>query len=295
MSNTINKEHKEKKLVALSSVIAAIVLTAMKLIVGVLTGSLGILSEALHSALDLVAAIMTYFAVKFADKPADAEHQYGHGKIENLSALGETLLLFMTCIWIMYEGIHRLVIHRTHIDITVWSFAIMIISIIIDLTRSRALMRTAKKYNSQALEADALHFSTDILSSAVVIIGLICAYFNYHFADSIAAMIVALIVFHVSYKLGKRSIDALIDRSPKELQINIKDLAKKIPGVTHVHNIRLRTSGSVTFVDLNIHVDSSLSIEKAHEISHIVENEIKNKFIKCEVHIHAEPESDTES
>jgi cation diffusion facilitator family transporter len=294
LNQSINKEHKEKRLVALSSVFAAIVLTSIKLLVGLLTGSLGILSEALHSGLDLVAAIMTFFAVKFSDKPADDEHQYGHGKIENLSALGETILLFITCFWIFYEGIHRLVSHRTHINVTVWSFVVIIASIIIDITRSRALMKTAKKYNSQALEADALHFSTDILSSIVVIIGLICAYFNYYFADSIAALIVALIVIYISFRLGKRSVDALLDRSPEEMKLSIKDIVSQIPEVTYVHNIRLRTSGPVTFIDLNIHVDSNLSIEKAHEISHLVENNIKEKFSKCEIHIHEEPESDPE-
>jgi cation diffusion facilitator family transporter len=148
-------------------------ITGFKLIIGLLTGSLGILSEALHSALDMVAAVITYFSVRMSDKPADREHNYGHGKIENLSALIETLLLLITCIWIIYEAIHRLTSGQTVIEVTVWSYVVVISSIVIDFTRSRALLRVAKKHNSAALEADALHFSTDIWSSTVVLFGLI--------------------------------------------------------------------------------------------------------------------------
>lgn len=159
---------KEKKKVALLSVFAAIFLTGFKLVVGVLTGSLGILSEALHSGLDLIAAVITYFSVRISDKPADKEHNYGHGKIENFSALIETILLVITCVWIIYEAVGRLISGKTQIEVTVWSYIVVISSIIIDISRSRALSKVAKKYNSQALEADALHFSTDIWSSAVV-------------------------------------------------------------------------------------------------------------------------------
>ena len=150
---------KEKKRVALFSVFAAIFITGFKLIIGILTGSLGILSEALHSGLDLVAAIITYFSVQISDKPADKEHNYGHGKVENFSALIETLLLLITCVWIIYEAIQRLTSGNTHIEINAWSYIVVISSIIIDATRSRALYKVAKKHNSQALEADALHFS----------------------------------------------------------------------------------------------------------------------------------------
>ena len=153
---------KEKKSAALFSVVAAVFLTTFKLLVGILTGSLGILSEALHSALDMVAAIVTFFSVRVSDKPADKEHNYGHGKVENLSALIETVLLLITCAWIIYEAINRIVTGNTHIEITVWSYIVVILSIVIDVNRSRMLYKVAKKHNSQALEADALHFSTDI-------------------------------------------------------------------------------------------------------------------------------------
>src|SRR5512138_3285357 len=147
---------KEKKRVALVSVFAAVVLTGFKLIVGVFTGSLGILSEALHSGLDLVAAVITYFSVRISDKPADKDHNYGHGKIENFSAFIETILLLITCAWIIFEAVERLTTGQTHIEVNIWSYVVVVSSIIVDFTRSRALYKVAKKHNSQALEADAL-------------------------------------------------------------------------------------------------------------------------------------------
>lgn len=281
----------EKKKVALISVGAAIFITVGKLIVGLLTGSLGILSEALHSALDFVAAVITYFAVKISDKPADENHQFGHGKYENLSAFIETILLFVTCFWIIYEAISRLVSGNTHIEVSIWSYVVVIASIIIDYSRSRELMRVAKKYNSQALEADALHFSTNIWSSSVVLLGLICAQFGFFLADSIAALIVAAIVIFIAYKLGKRSIDVLLDKTSEETYSIVENILKNIPDVLKFHNLRIRTSGAYTFVEVNIHVDSKISIEKAHEISHLVENAICKKIDKCEVHVHEEPDN----
>jgi cation diffusion facilitator family transporter len=281
---------KEKGLVAKTSVAAAIFLTAFKLIVGFTTGSLGILSEAMHSGLDLVAAIITFFAVKFADQPADEDHNFGHGKIENYSALIETILLFITCAWIIYEAIRRLIFHDVKIDVTYWSFIVVITSIIIDISRSRALYKVARKHNSQALEADALHFSTDIWSSAVVLIGLIAASFNFYYADSIAALFVAVIVLSVSYKLGKRSFDALIDKAPEGLGGQIKKIVELIPEVKLSHDIKVREAGPSKFVELNIHVDKNMTIERAHEISHKVEKEITSRIKNIEVMVHAEPD-----
>ena len=281
---------KEKFNVALTSVIAALFLTGTKLAVGILTGSLGILSEALHSGLDLIAAIMTLFAVNIADKPADKNHHWGHGKVENLSALIETLLLFTTCAWIVYEAIDRLKGGHYAIEVTFWSFAVIIISIVIDFSRSRALMRVAKKHNSQALEADALHFSTDIWSSCVVIIGLIGASFNFPIADSISALIVATIVVGVCVRLGKRSIDALLDASPEISEELITQIKKELPAIREIHDIRARTAGAYTFIELNIHVDPTMSIQEAHSLSHLVESKIKSSIPNCEVHVHAEPD-----
>src|ERR1700734_1983127 len=185
----------EKRAVAGSSGIAPVVITSGKNVVGVTTGSLGILSEAAHSALDLIAALLTYFSVGVSDKPADADHQYGHGKVENFSAFVETGLLLVTCVWVIYEAVARLFFRRVEVEPSIWAFAVMLVSMAVDWWRSRALGRIATKYDSQALEADALHFSTDIWSSGIVVLGLALILLGraYHLdwvrvADPIAAL-----------------------------------------------------------------------------------------------------------
>ena len=284
---------KEKKKVAFISVIAAVFLTGFKLLIGLLTGSLGILSEALHSALDLVAAVITYFSVKISDKPADDEHNYGHGKIENLSALIETFLLLITCVWIIYEAVDRIVNKNTHIEVTIWSYIVVISSIIIDINRSHMLSKAAKKHNSQALEADALHFSTDIWSSVVVLFGLIGAQLGLHLADSVAAIAVALIVLFVSYRLGKRAIDVLLDSAPKESKNIVNQILENYPEVKKFHQVKIRTSGADTFIKFNIHVDPLISLKETHELCDKIEQEIKDLIPRSEVFIHAEPEDET--
>jgi len=280
----------EKKNVALTSVIAAIFLTGSKFTIGILTGSLGILSEALHSGLDLVAAAITYLSVRVSDKPADKEHNYGHGKIENLSALIETILLLITCAWIIYEAVHRLITGNTHIEVTVWSYVVVIGSIIIDISRSRALSRVAKKYNSQALEADALHFSSDIWSSAVVLLGLIFSNFGWYFVDSVSALIVAGIVLWVSYRLGKRSIDVLLDKAPVESIEKVKNTIATFPDVKYYHSLKVRTAGADTFVEFNIHMDPEMNLRTAHDICDRIEIKLKNVIPRCQVWIHPEPQ-----
>ena len=281
----------EKKKVALWSVVAAVFITTFKLIIGILTGSLGILSEALHSGLDMVAAMITYFSVRVSDKPADREHNYGHGKVENLSALVETILLLVTCVWIIYEAIHRLMSGETIIEVTVWSYIVVICSIVIDFTRSRALYRVARKHNSQALEADALHFSTDIWSSTVVLFGLICYQFlGWHQADSIAALFVAVIVLFVSYQLGRRSIDVLLDKSPVNTTKVVHEVLKEFPEVLKYHGLKARTAGADTFIKFNVHFNPDLSLREVHEVCDNIELEIKKRVVRSEVYIHAEPE-----
>ena len=281
---------KEKKRVALISVLAAVILTGFKLVIGLITGSLGILSEALHSALDLVAAIITFFSVRISDKPADREHHYGHGKIENFSALVETLLLLVTCVWIIYEAVNRITTGKTHIEVSIWSYIVVITSIIIDINRSRMLSKVAKKYNSQALEADALHFSTDIWSSAVVLLGLICANFGYHIADSVAALIVAGIVIFVSYRLGKRSIDVLLDKAPDDAMKAVKDILAGFREIRQFHSLRIRSAGAYTFIEVNVHLEPELSLIDVHDICDRIEKEIISRIRYSQVSIHAEPQ-----
>src|SRR5438093_514689 len=194
---------REKQSVALSSVVAATVLTSLKLLLGLLTGSLGILSEAAHSGLDLVAAIVTYIFVSWADRPADESHPFGHGKFEHISAFVETALLLATCLFVVLEACRRLFFREVHVEPSIWAFGVMLVSIAIDAFRSRALARVARKYNSQALEADELHFATDVYSSMVVIVGLALVYAAQRAnigwlrnADPIAALMVAGIVIY---------------------------------------------------------------------------------------------------
>jgi cation diffusion facilitator family transporter len=237
----------------------------------------------------LVAAIITYFTVRISDKPADKHHHFGHGKTENFSALLETLLLVITCVWIVYEAINRLVSGNTHIQVTIWSYVVVITSIVIDVSRSRALYKVARKYNSQALEADALHFSTDIWSSVVVLIGLLCANFGFYAADSIAALGVAIIVLTVSYRLGKKAINVLLDRSPLTLSDEIASIIQLIPDVVYFHDLKVRVAGADTFVNVTIHLDPGLNIKEAHAISHKVDSVICSRIERCEVHVHYEP------
>ena len=220
-TRTLSDYTREKQAVALTSVGAAVLLTTLKMTVGILTGSLGIISEAMHSGLDLVAAAITYFSVRLSDKPADTEHPFGHGKVEHLSAFIETGLLIVTCAWIVWEALRRLFFRDVHVEPSLWAFGVMFISITLDTFRSRALFRVARKYNSQALEADALHFSTDVYSSTVVILGLVLVYVseqgNLHWlrkADPAAALVVAGIIVYISLRLGKRTVDALVDAAP---------------------------------------------------------------------------------
>ncbi len=279
----------EKQRVAGISVLAAIFLTGIKLVVGIVTGSLGLLSEALHSGLDLIAAVITFFSVRISDNPPDKEHNFGHGKVENLSAFLETILLFITCIWIIYEAIHRLVTGDTNIEVKVWSYVVVITSILVDVTRSRALGKVARKYNSQALEADALHFSTDIWSSAVVLLGLVCANLGFFFADSVAALGVAFIVIIISYRLGKRSIEVLLDYAPKDKLAKIEGVLTTLPEVESFYGLKVRSAGADTFVRVNVILNSQLQLGRAHEICDKIEEEIGMVIDRCDVSVHIEP------
>jgi cation diffusion facilitator family transporter len=272
-------------------------LTAFKLTIGLLTNSLGILAEAAHSGLDLVAAAMTYFAVRVSDKPADEEHQFGHGKVENLSALFETLLLLVTSGWIIYEAVTRLFFKPAQVEASVWSFIVMGASIVIDIDRSKMLSRAAKKYNSQALEADALHFSTDIWSSAVVIVGLVgvtLAKFLpgldwMHLADSVAALVVAVIVIYVSAELGWRTIVALLDSAPKGMVEKVERAAYSIPDVIDAHAIRIRPSGPNWFVDLHVTMNGSIHLSRAHANTELIEKAVQAILPGADVTVHVEP------
>jgi cation diffusion facilitator family transporter len=296
----------EKQAAAGNSVWAAIFLTVIKLVVGFMTGSLGMLAEAAHSGLDLVAALVTFLAVNFSDRPADRDHTYGHGKIENFSALIETLLLVITCVWIVYESVQRLFFHATPVDANIWAFVVMGISIVVNMSRSKMLYEIARKHHSQALEADALHFSTDVWSSWVVVGGLALVWLGQNVdpaheelftkADSVAALGVAVIVAFVTYDLGKRTVDVLLDRAPSGIPEAIAEAAARVDGVIEVGQVRVRRSGPRLFVDMTVGVDRNLSFEGTHAVAELVESRVQAVSPGADVVVHTDPrENERES
>lgn len=292
----IQFEQREKLAVARSSLAAAAALTLLKTAVGLLTGSLGILSEAAHSALDLVAALVTYISVSWSGKPADSSHPFGHGKFEHLSAFIETTLLLITCAWIVTEVVRRLFFAHVAVKPSLAAFAVMGFSIVVDALRSRSLDRAAKKYSSQALEADALHFSTDIFSSSAVILGLalVLAARRWHIgwlraADPAAALVVAAVTIYISVRLGKRTVDALVDAAPEGSSALIESAISGVPGVLRQDRIRVRQSGNQLFVDLRLVLESNIPIEHAQVVEDEVESRVRNVFPGADIVIHSAP------
>ncbi len=287
----------EKRLVALNSFLAALAITFLKMLVGISTRSLGILSEAAHSGLDLVAAFVTLLSVRVSDKPADAEHQYGHGKVENFSAFIETGLLLLTCIWIVWEAVRRLAGHHpVHIEPTLAAFGVMFASMAVDAWRSRKLGKIARKYASQALEADALHFSTDIFSSAVVILGLLLVWAAQRLnapwlvmADSISALVVSGVIVYVSSRLARQTVDALLDAAPPGYRARLMDAALKINGVIGVERIRIRRAGNRYFADLTVGLARNVTFQRSGQVVAEISAAVHEILPDSDVVIHSVP------
>ena len=292
----LSQQQREKRRVAFRSILAATVITALKVVVGFRTGSLGVLSEAAHSALDLMAAVITFVSVRVSDKPADAEHQYGHQKIENFSAFLQTGLLLLTCVWIVVEAVRRLLHQNVEIEPSVWAFGVMFLSVVVDYNRSRALQRTARKYESQALAADALHFSTDVWSSLVVIFGLTLVWAGRRYgmpelmvADPLAAIGVSGIVAYIGLQLGKRTMDALLDAAPRGVRAELVAQVRQVKGVLACERLRVRRAGNRYFVDTIIAVERSLPFEQVEAIADAVEERIQQTLPHSDIMIHTEP------
>ena len=291
-----NAMRAEKRAVAGNSVVAAVLITTAKIAVGVTTGSLGILSEAAHSALDLIAALLTYFSVGVSDKPADADHQYGHGKVENFSAFVETGLLLITTVWVIYEAMVRLFFRRVDVEPSVWAFVVMLISMAVDWWRSQALGRIATKYQSQALEADALHFSTDVWSSGVVILGLALILLGrlYHLdwllrADPIAALFVAGVIVSVSWRLARRTVDALLDAAPAGVRAQITDAVARVDGVLEVGRVRIRRAGNHYFADLSVGLARTVTFQRSEQLVAAVTAAVHNILPEADVTVQPLP------
>lgn len=286
----------EKRQAAANSLIAALAITGLKIFVGITTASLGILSEAAHSALDLIAATITLFSVRVSDKPADADHQYGHGKIENFSAFIETGLLLITCVVIIYEAIKRLFFHHVHIEPTLAAFLTLLFSMAVDFWRSRALGNIANKYDSQALQADALHFSTDIWSSAVVAVGLGLVYLGRRFhipwlsdADPVAALFVAGVIIFVSTRLARRTVDALLDAAPTGARSKIINALGNIEGLMEVDRVRIRRAGNRYFADVSVGLARNVTFQRSGQLAEEVTNTVHRVLPNTDVVVHSIP------
>ena len=286
---------REKKLAALASVATAVVLVALKIFLSVRTESLGILSEALHSSLDLVAAVITYLSVRISDKPADADHTYGHGKFESFSAFVETGLLLLTAAYIIWEALQRLLFRASIVHPSALAVGLLALMVVIDSARARGITRVAKRFPSEALEADALHFSTDVWSTSVVLVGIAAVWLGQRlgivwlrYTDPLAALCVAGVIIWVGSRLGKRTLEALLDVAPRGLQEKIIAAAGTVDGVLTVDRVRLRRAGQRYFVDVTISVPRTTGIEEAHATSDRVERRIE-EIVPSDVVVHMEP------
>jgi len=280
--------------IARSSALASGVLTVLKLAVGIFTGSLALTSEGLHSLLDTLATLTTWLSVRNSDRPADAEHHYGHGKLENLSAFAESILLVMTGLYIIKGAIEHLRAGGLESDPQVfqWAILVIVISLVVDISRSIVLSRAAREFGSQALEADALHFTTELLSSGFVLVGLLLVRLGgrqFWWADPIAALAVAVIMIWIAVRLAKRSADVLVDRAPEGLEKQIQDLIRRVPGVRDVLRVRARQSGPALFVDATIKVDPNITLLGGHEIASTVELAVTEAHKNTDITVHVEP------
>lgn len=291
-------ERTEKSAVTTISVAVALALTALKLGVGLATGSLGMLSEAAHSGLDTVASIVTFAAVRIADRPADANHPYGHGRVENLSAMVQGALLIVTAAAIVFESLQRIFVEHVVVRPTPWAFLVMAVSIVLDLWRSTMLARAARRFHSRALEADALNFRADLLGSTVVIAGLALTAYGetagvrapwLASADAVAALFVAGVIVWMSGGLAWRAVAVMLDRASPSLRDRMTGAARLVPGVVDAQPVRLRESGNRLFADVVVTVGRTTSLERAHRVTEAVETAIREVEPRTEVVVHAEP------
>ena len=253
--------HSEKQSVALVSMLASAVLAAGKLAAGLFTGSLGILSEAIHGLLDFATTVMTLFAVRWSDAPPDEEHHYGHGKAESVSALIATGFLFLTTGWIVYEAARRLLYGHGDVAVTWWAAAIVLISIAVDYNRAAALRRVERKTSSEALEADALHFSSDMWSSAAVLLGLAGVWAGFAVADALAALAVSAFVGLAGFRLGQRTLATLLDTAPEGATERIRAIVAAEPAVLRLARLRLRPAGGTLFAGVVIDVARTMAVD----------------------------------
>lgn len=308
-ANAAESARSAKRSAAVLSVTAAGIVTLLKLITGLLTGSLGMLSEAAHSGIDMIASGITLFSVQVADRPADEDHNYGHGKVESLSAFFETLIMLASCVWIVTEALHRIFFrHHLVLEQSVWPFSVLLFSIAVDFTRSRALGRVAREHRSDALAADSMHFATDMWASFAVMVGIAAAFAGarYHipaleYADPLAALVVAGIILRVSWRLARETVDALLDATPttdpithlpitkEQLRSNLVHDLNAIPGVLSVDRLRTRRSGSNYFADVTLGMPRNLTFQRSEQLTAAATETVQRHLPGADVVVHTVP------
>ncbi|MFH2012618.1 MAG: cation diffusion facilitator family transporter [Pseudomonadota bacterium] len=293
---------RQKVFVAVLSVLSNTTLIILKLIVGLIIGSVSVISEAIHSGVDLLASIIALLAVKKSNQPADQDHSYGHGKYENLSGATEALLIFVAAAWIIYEAIHKL-INPKPIEAVGWGVGVMFFSSVVNIFVSRLLFKVGKKTDSIALQADGWHLLTDVYTSAGVMVGLLILFFGewfmpqlyWHWIDPVAALGVALLIIKAAYQLTVKSISDLLDVSlpPEEEILVINKIKEMYPQVMGFHNFCSRKSGATRFVEFHLMLKATISVQSSHAVSDKIEREIKSLFNDSKVMVHIEPCDDS--
>jgi cation diffusion facilitator family transporter len=275
--------------IARLSILSNTLLILMKLIAGIMSGSVSIISEAIHSSMDLIAAIIAYFSVRVSDNPPDSRHPYGHGKVENISGVIEGILIFIAAIWIIVEAIKKLLGEKIELESIAVGSAVMIVSAIVNTIVSRKLYKVAHETKSVALEADALHLKTDVYTSAGVALGLgLIMITKINWLDPVVAIVVALFIIKESYQLLSKAFTPLLDTAWGDNEI--KDLEKTLKKLNvNYHDLRTRVAGNYRFIDLHIQIPEDVSVGSAHQYCDRIETELLSNFENLSVNIHVEP------
>lgn len=279
----------EKQRVAALSMAASAGLSLLKFAAAIFTGSLGLLSEAVHSLVDFVATGIAWFAIRWSDEPADDDHHFGHAKIESIAALFETILLLGIAVFVAYEALHRLLSGSTDVQFSWWAVAILVISIFVDLNRSRILLKTAQATSSEALAAGAAHFQSDMWGSGAVLLGLLGVWLGFNWADSVAALLVSTVIAKIGWQLGKTTFASLLDTVPEGITADIRTIAENSDSVLGVDQLRVKPSGPVMFVSLIISISRMITGPEVQNIKSKLAQNIVDKHPSADVTISTNP------
>lgn len=288
----------DKTSAAALSVTAAGVMAILKLVVGLLTGSLGMLSDAAHSGIDLAGAALTVLSVRVSDKPADENHPYGHAKVENLSAFVETFLMLVSSVWITAEALIRIFIKPVSLRYSIWPLLVLALSMAVDFWRSRQLKAVAARHQSEALAADAFHFASDIWSSAAVFLGLCASWTGailnipwLRFADPIAAIVVSVLILHFGWRLAWRTVGALTDSVSPEMRRRVLGELQRTRGVLSIDQARMRRAGSKYFADFTLSLSRQLTFQRVEDLVNEATDAVHRVLPGADVVIHTVPRS----